>query len=367
MAFTGQDTATGTIEMFDTLFSGMMAYQQILMLISGFACLALGVLIAGNEVYWRRKAVRVAGIIAGVRHKGNVYYPVYRYQLSDGSTHEATSDTGSSGFAGKETGRLVPLLVFENDPTSARPSGSFAFGIAGMIMVLIGGVLIYLAFTRYPITQMSWFMAVALFCYSGMKLQAILVPKGQRLSLATWKAAMKQKHEAEMQGLPVQRIEDMMTTDDGKKQRAQQARTVKIAGPLLLAVGAFMLWGGVHVGNKLEILLQYGLAAPGQVAEMQSTLSSNSDVYYPVVSFTDAVGHVYKFKDENGQNPPEFAAGDTVNVIYLPSDPGHSAIIDRGPLNYLGPMSLLGLGTVFCIVGGVLLRRSRRSERETAT
>ena len=346
--------------MFDTLFDGMMAYQQILMLIGGFVCLSLGVLLAGNEVYWRMKGVRVAGIIAGVRHKGKVYYPVYRYQLPDGQIVEATSDIGSSGFSGKETGRMVPLLVFTNDPGSARPADSLAFGIVGALLTLPGALMIFLAFTRYPVTKMTVFMAVAMFCYSGMKLQGILIPKGQRVSLATWKAAMKQKHETEMQGLPIVRIEDMMTSDDGKKALAQQAKNTKAAGPLLLAVGAFMLWGGTHVGSKLENLLQYGVAAQGQVVELKGGTGSGSDVYYPVISFTDVAGHTFKFKDATGQDPPEFQTGDAVRVIYLPSNPEQEAIIDRGALNYLGPLLLLGFGTIFCIVGAVLFRKSRR-------
>ena len=345
--------------MFDTLFDGMMAYQQICALIGGFFCLSLGVLLAGNEIYWRSKAVHVAGIIAGVRHKGNVYYPVYRYQMPDGRTLESTSDIGSSGFAGKETGRMVPLLVFENDPTSARASGNIAFGIVDTVLTLLGLFIIYISFTRYPVTRMSVFMAIAMFCYSGMKLQGILIPKGQRLSLATWKAAMKKKHETEMQDLPVQRIEDLVGTDDMKKKLAQQAQNVKTVGPLLLAAGALMIWGGVHVGNKLENLLQFGVAAKGHVVSMDSGASSGDTVYYPVVSFTDPGGHAFQFKDPTGESPPEFQAGDEVGVIYLPSDP-KDAIIDRGIFNYLGPVLLLLLGTVFSIVGITMMRRSRR-------
>lgn len=345
--------------MFDTLFDGMMAYQQLLMLMGGFFSLALGVLLAGNEVYWRTKAVRVPGIIAGVRQKGNVYYPVYRYQLPNGQIHEATSDIGSSGAAGKETGRALALLVFENDPTSARAAGNWAFGIIGLVLTLPGFLFLYLAFTRYPVTRMTGFVAIAMFCYAGLNLQRILKPRGDRVNLATWKAAMKQQHAAEMQGIPIVRIEDLVSMPEQQKIAAQQAKNLRIAAPLLIAGGLLLIWGGLHQGTKLADVLQYGVSAPGRVIEMKRSPSDNTS--FPVVSFTATGGKPVTFQDATGENPPAFATGETVTVLYLPHDPEKSAMIDRGNMNYLGPLALLALGTLFAGIGAFLLMRNRKA------
>src|SRR4051812_16917728 len=122
--------------MFDQIFDGItMPWQQALLLIGGFLCLSLGLLFAGNELYWRRKALRLIGIIAGVRQRDGVYYPVYRCQLPDGRIVEITGDVGSAGSAGKETGRAVPLLVFADEPPSVRAGGNWAFGIFGALLV----------------------------------------------------------------------------------------------------------------------------------------------------------------------------------------------------------------------------------------
>jgi hypothetical protein len=196
----------------------MMAWPQLLMLISGFVCLSLGVLLVANEIFWRRKAVPVAGIIAGVRHKGNAFYPVYRYQLPGADVAEATSDTGSAGLKGKETGRMVPLLVVPGEANSARAAGNWAFGAVGAFMLVAGVSLIVLAFTAYPVTRMSKLVATAIFCYAGLKLQIFLIPKGQRMSLENWRGMMRKKHEADMQGLPVLRAEEIAQIDSEKKE-----------------------------------------------------------------------------------------------------------------------------------------------------
>jgi hypothetical protein len=87
---------------------------------------------------------------------------------------------------------------------------------------------------------------------------------------------------------------------------------------------------------------------------------SDGDSAHAVISFADASGHTVQFTDAVAQNPPEFHSGDAVNVIYLANDPEKSAIVDRGVSNYLGPVVMLFFGTVFSVVGVLLVRRNRR-------
>ncbi|TAL37267.1 MAG: DUF3592 domain-containing protein [Alphaproteobacteria bacterium] len=348
--------------MFEGIFDSAIAYQQVLMLIGGFIALGLGTLLAGNEIYSRRRALRVAGIISGVRQKGNTYYPVYRYQLPGGEVFDSTSDIGSSAFQGKETGRLVPLLVDPDAPAAARAAGNWAFGAVGVFLASAGGLLILFAFLEYPVTQMTWIVTVALFCYSGMKLQNILVPKGQRLTLAAWKAAMKQKHDAEMLGLPVVRIEDLMAADSGKKALAQKQRARLVAGPLIFGCGMLLMVAGVHFGNGLDSMLQQGATAQGTVVAVEGAENAApGGLAYPVVSFTDDKGRSVRFRDKRGRFPPEFGVGEDVSVLYLPGDAAHIAMIDRGAGDYLLPLFLLLSGTVFSIAGAVMMRRDQKN------
>ena len=97
--------------MFEIIAEGFQAYNQIGLLLGALACLGIGGLILGSTAYWRMHALRASGTVIGVLVTNGTYTPVYRYTLPDGQSHEAKSDTSSSAVAGKETGRIVPLLI----------------------------------------------------------------------------------------------------------------------------------------------------------------------------------------------------------------------------------------------------------------
>jgi len=96
---------------FDLIISSSQAFNQVGMFFGAMICLGLGGLILVNSLYWRVHAIRALGTIIGVTTKNNLYIPVYRYTLPGMQTCEARSDTGSNSTRGKETGRVVPLLI----------------------------------------------------------------------------------------------------------------------------------------------------------------------------------------------------------------------------------------------------------------
>ena len=53
--------------MFDLIFDGLSAWNQLLLIFGGLILLAIGGAILGDFVYWRLKAQRVKGKIVGVR------------------------------------------------------------------------------------------------------------------------------------------------------------------------------------------------------------------------------------------------------------------------------------------------------------
>src|SRR5207253_5181453 len=109
--------------------------------------------------------------------------PVYRYTLPDGQSHEAKSDTSSSAVVGKETGRVVPLMISADDPSSAREANSYLFDIVGIVCLLSGILLGYIAVTVYPSTPMTWIMTAGLLVYLVERGRRIFIPKGARPSL----------------------------------------------------------------------------------------------------------------------------------------------------------------------------------------
>jgi hypothetical protein len=173
--------------MFDLIFQGVQAYNQVGLFIGAIIFLGIGGLILGSSLYWRVHALRAQGTVIGVIANGSTYTPVYRYTLPDGQSHVAKSDTGSGWVRGKETGRVVPLMISAHNPTEAREAGGYLFDIIGLVLAAPGALMGYIALTAYPVTRMTWIIAIAMILYLGERGRRILIPKGQRLSIEEWK------------------------------------------------------------------------------------------------------------------------------------------------------------------------------------
>jgi hypothetical protein len=75
--------------MFDLIFQGAQAYNQVGFFVGAVVCLGIGGLILGNSFYWRVHALRAQGTVIGVIANGGGYIPVYRYTSADGQSHVA--------------------------------------------------------------------------------------------------------------------------------------------------------------------------------------------------------------------------------------------------------------------------------------
>ena len=198
--------------MLNFIFSSMQAYNQVGLFIGALICLGLGGLVLGNDLYWRLHALRAPGVIIGVIAKDGMYAPVYRYTLPDGQTHEAKSDTSSGMTRGKETGRVVPLMISAHNPTQARPVNSYILDLIGLIILVPGIVMGYIAVTAFPVTKMTWVMAAALLLYLAEHGRRIIIPKGQRMSLAEWRKQHGLGPDATIDLAQVKRIEDLVSS-----------------------------------------------------------------------------------------------------------------------------------------------------------
>jgi hypothetical protein len=348
--------------MFDLIFQGAQAWNQVGFFIGAVVCLGIGGLILGNSVYWRVHALRAQGTVIGVIANGGTYTPVYRYTLADGQSHVAKSDTGSGWVRGKETGRVVPLMISAHNPTQARAAGSYLFDLIGLVFALPGIMFGYIALTAYPITRMTWFMAAAMLLYLGERAWRTIIPRGQRLSIEDWK---KQHNigQATLDLSNVKPIETLVSAPEVAQARLKQAQSYKTIVPILAAVAVLLLGIGVYQSLAISRLEAQGLRAEGRVVRMNSEHGSGSSgyTYYPVVRFRTAGNSTVEFKDSVGTNPPTHRTGDKVTVLYLPGDPQRQAIIDRGfLLNWLIP------GIVFLFAAGlamlcVTLRRQMKA------
>lgn len=354
--------------MFEFIDSGIQAYNQVGMFIGAVICLGIGGLILGYSVYWRVHAIRAAGTIIGVLNQSGAYVPVYRYKSPDGQFHEAKSDTGSGSIRGKETGRTVPLMISAHNPNEAREAGNHLLDIIGVVVCVPGVWLGYTALTAFPITRMTWFMGLAFLIYAAERLHGIFVPKGQRISVAEWKAQHSFGDTATIDLSNVKPVESLGIVS-GPSQTTQFVNS-RLTIPLLAFFSVGLLFGAGYESLILYQLETSGMRAPGEVVRLVEQSSSGTNggyTYYPVVRFRTAGNRTVEFKDSVGSNPPTRRPGDPATVLYLPSTPSE-AIIDRGFLNFVIPALLfLCVGFLVWLLAFVIRFRTRAATPSMAS
>ncbi len=337
----------GRRTVFNLIFSGIQAYNQVAMFMVALFFLGAGGLLLGYSLYWRVHAIRASGTIIGVLNENSGYFPVYRYQSPDGEWHEAKSDTGSSSPNGKQTGCVVPLMVSAHNPVEARPAGDYLLEIIGLVMFTPGVWLGYTALTAYPVTRMTWIMGIALAIYLAERLRRILIPKGRRIPISEWKNLHNIGGPGAIDLKKVQPIELLVVTTSAQ---APQWQNRKFAAPLLGLFAILLLAGGVYQGIRVSRFETSGMRTQGEVVRMVEQSGSGNNggyTYYPVVRFHTADNLTVEFKDEVGSNPPTRRPGDKANVIYLPANPAQ-AMIDRGILNWAVPV-LMFAAAIFLV------------------
>jgi len=353
--------------MFDLLFGGAQAYQQVGLFIAALFCCGLGALILGNAVYQHLLGLRVTGTIIGVVPTGGLYAPVYRYVAPDGQTREAQSDVSSGGVAGKETGRVVRLLISPHNPARAEQAGfrtnEMVVNAVGLVLLLLGSYLVYWAFTAYPITPMTWIMAAAMLILFGWRFHRSVIPKGKRLSKDEWRKQHLLGESASVDLARVVPIERLVSAEDIAKTAQQQARQARITGPIVAVVAIVLVGVGIWQSRTIAQLEATGLRANGEVIDLRSG-SGRGSGYHAVVRFRTAQNTRVQFQDEIGSSPPRFRVGDKVTVLYLADDPRGAAIVDRGRFwNWAIPGILMFVSVLALWLAFVLLRMGWRATR----
>jgi hypothetical protein len=338
---------------FNLIFSALTALHQVAVFMGALFCWGLGVLLAGNAVYWRLHAVPVQGQVVGVRRNGNCLNAVYRYDSPTGESVEATSLEGSSSLRGKETGRQVPLWLIPGKPGQVQERNNHLFSVLGVLFMGLGAVFFWVGATRWRTGPMTWVVGGLVVAHLLMKLRGIVTPGDTTLPPSPWRAmsALLTAPGTPDQA-PMQRVEEITAAPEFRDSQSRaRARAARFA-PLLVLAGIATLAFGVHVSRELLRLEASGLRASGLVTGLSPSRSSNGGVtYYPLVCFTNHEGRVVVFRDSTGSNPPAYHAGEAVTVLYPPPGEPGRALIDRGMWNWLPSAMLFLMGAVFLAVG----------------
>ena len=224
-------------------------------------------------------------------------------------------------------------MISAHNPTEAQEANSYLFDVIGIVFFVPGIWLGYTALTAYPITRMTWIMAVAMLVYLAERGYRILIPKGQRLSIEEWK---KQHHmdETTIDLTEVKPIENIVSASAVQQSQQKQLQTYKKVVPFVGVFAVILVAIGIYQSVKITRLEAAGLRAPGEVVRLKDEYSSGSGgghySYHAIVRFRTEKNVTLEFKDNVGSNPPSHRPGDKVTVLYLADNPQQEAIIDRG-------------------------------------
>jgi len=202
--------------------------------------------------------------------------------------------------------------------------------LIGLVFVGPGVWLGYTALTAYPITPMTWIMAVAMLVYLAERGHRILIPKGQRLSIAEWRKQRGLGDAGAIDLKDMKRAEDILASPDIREAEQKQVRSSRKAVPLVGVFAVILVGVGIFQSLKIARLEAVGLRAPGAVVRLKEEHGSNQSSYYAIVRFRTNRNESIEFKDNIGSNPPGRQPGDQVTVLYLADNPREEAIIDRG-------------------------------------
>lgn len=130
--------------------------------------------------------------------------------------------------------------------------------------------------------------------------------------------------------------------------------TISATKYFFTAVGLGMLLGGLLVHNHTASFVSHAARAQGTVTAMVSRSSTDHSISYrPVVRFQHG-GQQIQFTESVSSNPPAYYVGQTVNVLYLASNP-YDAKIDSFTSLWFLPTLLSAMGTIFLAVGAAMI------------
>lgn len=116
-------------------------------------------------------------------------------------------------------------------------------------------------------------------------------------------------------------------------------------------IGLALLVGAFFAYRSTSGFLATAQTAQGTVIDLVPSRSSDSTTYRPVVRFVTAEGRPIEFASSSGSNPPSYARGESVQVLYAPQTPEDAKI--NGYFALWGATTILGaLGAVFFAIGG---------------
>jgi hypothetical protein len=276
---------------------------------------------------------------------------VYRYQSRAGKRAEATADVGVGASPRLATGRKVRLLAFRKHPDRVAEAGIHLLEIVGGGLFVAAAVAVGVALTAWRVTPLTWILLAGVLMFVAYGLQRSMPARGER----PFTSVVRTSAPDGLPDTPVRPLEEILSGPVRAERQRKQRVTGIIVTPILVLAGLTVLALGARLARTTFLLESSGERARGTVlfCELKRTLHGSS--YYPVVQFATRRGAPVQFRDSMGSSPPAYREGEPVEVLYFAAAPAQSATIDRGLLNWVGPVALCVGGA--CLTAMALMAR----------
>ena len=133
-------------------------------------------------------------------------------------------------------------------------------------------------------------------------------------------------------------------------------RVFIIVGTIFACVGlALLVPSGFMLASQRDFARE-AVSARGTVLRLEPRSGNNNGTTYAAhVAFSDRAGRDHQFTEKMAFNPPRFASGERVPVLYDPASPARAVIDDFwgrvSALVIIGPMGLIFLALGLLLIG----------------
>jgi len=130
---------------------------------------------------------------------------------------------------------------------------------------------------------------------------------------------------------------------------------------LLPIIGIFLILGGKSSYNSTSNFIDNSLVEQGQVINLLERESEDSITYAPVIRYSDLEGKSHELISSSSSNPPAYQIGESVEILYLKSNPETAEVKSFFSL-WGGATIMLFIGIVFFSIGFIPICRALYSK-----
>lgn len=134
-----------------------------------------------------------------------------------------------------------------------------------------------------------------------------------------------------------------------------QTPMFRLLGALFAVIGLFFLSSGVREWRDARAYLSRVERLEGVVVRLDEHPSPRLHTYYTVAEIRTPAGGRHEVSARRGSNPPAYAPGQRIAVLYDPTSPERSRLEAERGIVWQPVQAGLGLGTAFLLLGTIAL------------